>query len=115
MSYVQLLIRIRLLQELPFHSYKNQSTRNEWAKVEKLTVDTHGLITLQVEGEQQLQATVGEKDKLEVDGKAITYVQIDGKDKYEVSINDKNQLEVNGVAQTDIEVTGGEKLTFSKN
>lgn len=84
-------------------------------KIQVLTQDTHGNITLHVQGTNEVvQATV-DKDRLEVNGKAITTVQVDGVGQFNVAINDKNQLEVNGVAQTDIKIGNGEQLKFAIN
>ena len=83
-------------------------------KIERLTQDTHGKITVHAETEEVVQAQV-DKDRLEVDGKAITRVQVDGQGYYDVAINDKGQLEVNGVAQTTIDVQNGEALKLAIN
>ena len=68
-----------------------------------------------VRGQQQLVATVNEKNKLEVEGHSLTYVEVEGGERVQVAITEKGELEVNGIAQTHIQVVNGEELTFSKN
>ena len=85
-------------------------------KVESLTtVDKQGIITLHVNGNEEVKASINDKKQLEVNGQAITMVQVDGGEQYSVAINEKGQLEVDGQALTKLDVTNLDSLTFAKN